>query len=192
NYLVFFPSFKYLKSVHEKLKKQPLSSRLLIQEPNMNDRKRRYFLKKLQEDNQNHLLLAVHGGVFSEGVDFVGDMAIGVFIVGPGLPAYTFEQELRKKYFEEKWHKGFEYAYRNPGMNKVIQAAGRVFRSETDKGFVMLIGLRFETKFYSEVLPEDWKINSENHPDDIIRDFWRGNQHFEITNVTSLESLLES
>lgn len=190
NYLAFFPSFAYLKSVYDKLKQHPLNSRLLVQEPNMNDRKRRYFLKKLQDDNQNYLLLGVHGGIFSEGIDFMGDMAIGVFIIGPGLPAYTFEQELRKKYFQEKWQKGFEYAYRNPGMNKVIQAAGRVFRSETDKGFVMLIGQRFDTTFYSEVLPKDWEIVSQMQPAEVIRSFWGRDQHFEIPNVTSLESLL--
>ncbi|MCE7737040.1 MAG: ATP-dependent DNA helicase [Candidatus Heimdallarchaeota archaeon] len=190
NYLVFFPSFTYLKSVHDKLKKQPLDARLLIQEPNMNDRKRRYFLKKLQDEKQNHLLLGVHGGIFSEGVDYTGDMAIGVFIIGPGLPAYTFEQELRKKYFQDKWKKGFKYAYRNPGMNKVIQSAGRIFRSETDKGFVMLIGQRFETSFYSEVLPKDWEIVSQKHPGEIIQEFWGGDHKFEIPNVTSLESLL--
>ncbi|MHA2277294.1 MAG: helicase C-terminal domain-containing protein, partial [Candidatus Kariarchaeaceae archaeon] len=150
----------------------------------------KYFLKKLQEDNQNYLLLGVHGGVFSEGVDFIGDMAIGVFIIGPGLPAYTFEQELRKKYFQEKWQKGFQYAYRNPGMNKVIQAAGRVFRSETEKGFVMLVGQRFETKFYAEVLPNDWEITSQNHPETAIMDFWGINEDFKIPDVTSLETLL--
>jgi Rad3-related DNA helicase len=190
NYLAFFPSFRYLTSVRNKLTNHPLNTRLLVQEPNMNDRKRKYFLKKLQEDNQNYLLLGVHGGVFSEGVDFIGDMAIGVFIIGPGLPAYTFEQELRKKYFQEKWQKGFQYAYRNPGMNKVIQAAGRVFRSETEKGFVMLVGQRFETKFYAEVLPNDWEITSQNHPETAIMDFWGINEDFKIPDVTSLETLL--
>lgn len=190
NYLAFFPSFRYLKSVLDKLQKIQLNVNLLIQEPNMNDRKRKLFLKKLEEDDQNYLLLGVHGGVFSEGVDFLGDMAIGVFVVGPGLPAYTFEQELRKKYFQDKWQKGFQYAYRNPGMNKVIQAAGRVFRSETDKGFVMLIGQRFETKFYADVLPKDWEMSSENQPDQKIRDFWGNNEDIKVPNVTSLESLL--
>lgn len=191
NYLAFFPSFNYLRSVCDKLTKHSLNSRLLIQEPNMNDRKRKHFLKKLQEDNQNYLLLGVHGGIFSEGVDFMGDMAIGAFIIGPGLPAYTFEQELRKKYFQDKWQKGFQYAYRNPGMNKVIQAAGRIFRSETDKGFVMFIGRRFETKFYAEVFPKEWEIASQNHPAEIIKQFWAGQQNIGILKTTPLETLLE-
>lgn len=191
NYLVFFPSFKYLKSVSDKLRGHSLDTSLLIQEPNMNEKKRKHFLKKLQEDKQGFLLLGVHGGIFSEGVDFIGDMAIGVFIIGPGLPAYTFEQELRKKYFEDKWKKGFKYAYRNPGMNKVIQAAGRVFRSERDKGFVVLIGQRFETSFYSEVLPKDWVITSQKYPEEIIREFWSINKDLEIMKTTSLDSLIQ-
>ncbi|GAH17379.1 unnamed protein product, partial [marine sediment metagenome] len=122
--------------------------------------------------NKNYLLLAVHGGIFSEGVDYTGDMAIGAFIIGPGLPAFSMEQELMQKYFEFKWKKGFEYAYRNPGMMKVIQAAGRIFRTTTDRGFVMLIGHRFSTPYYKSVLPTDWNIE---HPPDLIQriqSFW--------------------
>ena len=116
--------------------------------------------------------MAVHGGIFSEGVDFTGDMAIGAFIIGPGLPAYSMEQELMQKYYEYKWKKGFEYAYRNPGMMKVIQAAGRIFRTSTDRGFVMLIGHRFSTKYYNSVLPEDWKIEYSSDLVKRIQNFW--------------------
>ena len=172
NYLAFFPSFAYLKAVQHEIEKYSLSIELIVQERQMSESKRRNYLKKLQTPNKKYLLLAVHGGIFSEGVDFTGDMAIGAFIIGPGLPAFSMEQELKRKYFDFKWNKGFDYAYRNPGMMKVIQAAGRIFRSSTDRGFVMLIGHRFSTSYYNSVLPTDWEI--EQPPDLIkrIQTFW--------------------
>ena len=172
NYLAFFPSFAYLKAVQNEIEALSLSVKLIVQERKMSEAKRRNYLKKLQSTDEKHLLLAVHGGIFSEGVDFTGDMAIGAFIIGPGLPAYSKEQELMREYYDLKWKKGFEYAYRNPGMMKVIQAAGRIFRTTTDRGFVMLIGHRFSTSYYRSVLPEDWKI--EKPPDLVkrIQTFW--------------------
>ncbi|MEE9378350.1 MAG: ATP-dependent DNA helicase [Candidatus Lokiarchaeia archaeon] len=172
NYLAFFPSFAYLKAVQREIETCHLSVKLIVQERKMSEAKRKKYLKKLQMSNKKYLLLAVHGGIFSEGVDFKGDMAIGAFIIGPGLPAYSKEQELMQKYFDFKWKKGFEYAYRNPGMMKVIQAGGRIFRTFTDRGFVMLIGYRFSTPYYKSVLPTDWKI--EQPPDLIkrIQTFW--------------------
>jgi len=172
NYLAFFPSFSYLKAVQHEIEAHSLSVELIVQERKMSERKRKNYLKKLQTPDKKYLLLAVLGGIFSEGVDFTGDMAIGTFIIGPGLPAYTTEQELMRQYYEFKWKKGFEYAYRNPGMMKVIQAAGRIFRTTTDRGFVMLIGHRFSTPYYKSVLPTDWKIDQA--PDLIkrIQTFW--------------------
>jgi Rad3-related DNA helicase len=99
-------------------------------------------------------------------------MAIGAFIIGPGLPAYSKEQELMREYYNLKWKKGFEYAYRNPGMMKVIQAAGRIFRTSTDRGFVMLIGHRFSMSYYNSVLPSDWKIEQPHDLIKRIRTFW--------------------
>jgi len=172
NYLAFFPSFAYLKAVQNEIEVLPLSVNLIVQERKMSEAKRRNYLKKLKSSDEKHLLMAVHGGIFSEGVDFTGDMAIGAFIIGPGLPAYSKEQELMREYYDLKWKKGFEYAYRNPGMTKVIQAAGRIFRTSTDRGFVMLIGRRFRTSYYNSVLPNDWKI--EQPPDLVkrVQDFW--------------------
>ncbi len=172
NYLAFFPSFGYLKAVQREIETYSLSVELLVQERKMSEHKRKNLLKKLKDPNKKYLLLAVHGGIFSEGVDYTGDMAIGAFIIGPGLPAYSMEQDLMRKYFEFKWKRGFEYAYRNPGMLKVIQAGGRIFRTSTDRGFVMLIGHRFSTPYYQNLLPTDWRI--EQPPDLIkrIRTFW--------------------
>ncbi|MFW9866454.1 MAG: ATP-dependent DNA helicase [Candidatus Thorarchaeota archaeon] len=173
NYLAFFPSFAYLKAIQHEIRNRNLSVELIRQERKMSESKRKKYLKKLRNPDKKYLLLAVHGGIFSEGVDYTGDMAIGAFIIGPGLPRYSKEQELMQKYFDLKWKKGFEYAYRNPGMMKVIQAAGRIFRTSTDRGFVMLIGHRFSTPYYKSVLPTDWKI--EQPPDLIkrIQTFWQ-------------------
>ncbi|MFX0082599.1 MAG: ATP-dependent DNA helicase [Candidatus Hodarchaeota archaeon] len=172
NYLAFFPSFAYLRAVQREIETHSLLIELIVQERKMSESKRRNYLKKMKDPSKNYLLLGVHGGIFSEGVDFIGDMAIGAFIIGPGLPAFSMEQELMQKYYELKWKKGFEYAYRNPGMMKVIQAAGRIFRTSADRGFVMLIGHRFSTSYYNSVLPSDWVI--EQPPDLIkrIRTFW--------------------
>jgi DNA excision repair protein ERCC-2 len=172
NYLAFFPSFSYLKAVQREIETHSLSVELIVQERKMGDRKRKNYLKKLQDPDNKYLLLGVLGGIFSEGVDFIGDMAIGVFIIGPGLPAYTKEQELMQEYFELKWKRGFEYAYRNPGMMKVIQAAGRIFRTNTDRGFVMLIGHRLSTPYYNSVLPTDWKIERPSALTKRIQTFW--------------------
>jgi len=172
NYLAFFPSFAYLKAVQREIETRSISIELIVQERKMSESKRKKYLKKLQTPNKNYLLLAVHGGIFSEGVDFIGDMAIGAFIIGPGLPAFSMEQELMQKYFDLKWKKGFEYAYRNPGMIKVIQAAGRIFRTSTDRGFVMLIGHRFSTPYYKSVLPTDWNIKQPPDLIKCIQKFW--------------------
>ncbi|MFW9896163.1 MAG: helicase C-terminal domain-containing protein [Candidatus Thorarchaeota archaeon] len=186
NYLAFFPSFGYLKAVKREIESFPLSIELLIQDRKMSEKKRRDLLKKLKDPNKKYLLLAVHGGIFSEGVDFTGDMAIGAFIIGPGLPAYSMEQDLIRKYFESKWEKGFEYAYRNPGMMKVIQAAGRIFRTSTDRGFIMLIGHRFSTPFYNKLFPTDWKIEQPLDLNTRIQNFWKADpESLEIKNKAS-------
>ncbi len=172
NYLAFFPSFKFLEEVKKKLE-EDLSINLLIQEKEMSTRKRRKFLAELRRSKNKNLLLGVHGGIFSEGVDYPGEMAVGAFVVGPGLPMFSYEQELIKNYFQDTYGKGFEYAYRNIGMNRVVQAAGRIFRSATDKGFVLLMGKRFNTPYYYNVLPKDWKIEKTLNPIETVSGFWQ-------------------
>jgi DNA excision repair protein ERCC-2 len=187
NYLAFFPSFTYLTAVLTEIKKLSLPIKLLVQERKMTEKKRKLYLNKLKKGESPYLLMGVLGGIFSEGIDFLGDMAIGAFIIGPGLPAYCFEQELKKKYFNQKWNKGFEYAYRNIGMMKVIQAAGRVFRSPTDRGIVVLIGQRFINKYYRSVLPQNWDIENPHKYPQRIESFW--NQHLSLDYHTYDENL---
>ena len=123
------------------------------------------------------IVFAVQGGIFAEGVDYPGEMAIGAIIVGPGLPQYDFEQEVMRHYYEQRYSMGFEYAYLYPGMNRTIQAAGRVIRSENDKGIIVLADQRFATRCYNSLFPADWY---ERSPDELIskdcvediRNFW--------------------
>ena len=101
-------------------------------------------------------MLAVQGGIFAEGVDYPGKMLIGAIIVGPGLPRFDVEQELIRAYYDEQYDNGFAYAYLYPGMNRVVQSAGRVIRSETDVGVIALVGRRFTYRNYTECFPSHW------------------------------------
>ncbi|MCD6374131.1 MAG: ATP-dependent DNA helicase [Caldisericaceae bacterium] len=154
NYLVFFPSFDFLQTVNIFLNR--LNSEKIIQKPGMKATERDEVLNRLRHEKQPHLLLAVMGGIFSEGVDFTGDMAIGVIVVSPALPQVSFERELLRHYYQETYQMGEEYAYIYPGMNKVIQAVGRLIRTATDKGIVLLIGDRFADERFNLLLPEYW------------------------------------
>ncbi|MHA1672325.1 MAG: ATP-dependent DNA helicase [Promethearchaeota archaeon] len=177
NYLAFFPSFAYMDRVATLLEESPLPSSTVImkQGRNMSESHRRKFLRSLEKQDQPRLLLGVHGGIFSEGVDYEGEMGIGVFVISPGLPPYCFEQELIKDYYDQTLKKGFEYAYRNPGMTRVIQAAGRIFRSESDRGVVIFMGKRFNLSYYAELFPKEWKINiiaEQNQIKPYLERFW--------------------
>lgn len=155
NYCAFFPSFAYLRLVRSWLT-YPADC-LIEQTPTMAEHERLAVLTRLkQRDAAPVLLLAVQGGIFAEGVDYPGDMLIGVIIVGPGLPRMDFEQELIRAYYEDKHAHGFAYAYLYPGMNRVVQSAGRVIRSETDVGVIILLDKRFTYKNYTDLFPTHW------------------------------------
>ena len=158
NYFAFFPSFEFLKEVARLMRLK--DSELLVQDRIMPDHHRSALLEKLRERDKKHLVLAVQGGVFAEGVDYPGELAVGAIIVGPGLPKVSFEQELMRQFYEDAYSKGFEYAYLYPGMNRVVQSAGRIVRSETDRGIIMLLDKRFAYENYSRLLPRDWYESS--------------------------------
>jgi DNA excision repair protein ERCC-2 len=113
-------------------------------------------LELLKSQSEPMILFAVQGGVFSEGVDYPGEMVIGAFVVGPPLPNFDFEREKMKEYYQGSYQAGFDYAYTFPAMAKAVQAAGRVIRSESDKGLIILMDDRFLEKNYSQSLPQDW------------------------------------
>ena len=156
NYGVFFSSFAHLRLVRSWMHQYP-AERLIEQTPSMSEAERDTVLQYLKQgDAHPMLLLAVQGGIFAEGVDYPGDMLRGVIIVGPGLPQMNQEQELIRAYYEAKYARGFAYAYLYPGMNRVVQSAGRVIRSETDVGIIVLLDKRFTYGNYTALFPPHW------------------------------------
>lgn len=157
NYLAFFPSYAYMEQVWQQMQEAYPDWRLLKQENSMDDEQREAFLQQFQEKPQSSLLgFAVMGGVFGEGVDLVGSRLIGVAVIGPGLPQVNARQEQLRTYFDETRGSGFDYAYRYPGMNKVLQAAGRVIRAPEDKGIILLLDDRFGMPDYRRLMPPHW------------------------------------
>jgi DNA excision repair protein ERCC-2 len=155
NDLVLFPSYRFLAEVAAKI--PPTRARLLVQRPDLTDFERQQILQALgSPPSDGILLLAVSGGMYAEGVDYPGELLTGVFVVSPALPQVSFERELLRRYFDEKEDAGFDYAYVQPGMTRVVQAAGRLIRSETDRGVIALICGRFLEEPYASRLPRDW------------------------------------
>ena len=159
NYLVFFPSYQYLEMVYEAYKELiDDEQRLLKQEREMDESAREAFLDSFQANSSETLVaFAVLGGVFSEGIDLIGNRLIGSIIVGVGLPQINPLTEQRRLYFEEAFKKGYLYAYLYPGFNKVMQAVGRVIRTEEDKGVVIMIDERYIEPTYLSLFPYEWQ-----------------------------------
>ena len=190
NYLVFFPSYQYLKAVEEiwaqrmeeeqaNGKRQPEGDAIhwLSQDGHMKEEEREAFLQEFEKERDETFVgFCVMGGIFSEGIDLKEDRLIGVVIVGTGLPMVCTEQELLKGYFEKTNQKGFDYAYQYPGMNKVMQAAGRVIRTMEDEGIILLLDDRFLKREYQELFPREWwphQIVNRGNAGKAIRDFWK-------------------
>ena len=176
NYLVFFPSYKYLEAVREQFQVEQPFIPVLSQRPSMPESERKTFVAAFQSDETRPLVgFAVMGGIFGEGIDLVGNRLVGAVIVGVGLPQLCVERNLIRGYFEEKNGLGFEYAYVFPGMNRVIQAAGRVIRSENDRGVVLLMDNRFAQARYRELLPRFWSVGYVRNAEEITQraqEFW--------------------
>lgn len=163
NYLVFLPSFSYLNMIRPILNQQLAdfvpTTRMIFQKPNMSDREKRAFLRMFSQYGHSTLVgVAVIGGQFSEGIDLIGEQLSGVVIVGVGLSKVNPELEIMRQYYQEKLGSGFEYAYQYPGFNRVQQAAGRVIRSESDRGFVLLVDDRYKRPDYEALFPAEWTI----------------------------------
>ncbi len=159
NYLVFFPSYRFMEEVMETFERYRTEEMCcMIQEQNMNEQDREAFLQEFEAEREGSLAgFCVMGGIFSEGIDLTGERLIGAMIVGTGLPQVCNEREILKQYFDRHGENGFDYAYLYPGMNKVLQAAGRVIRTEEDKGVIALLDDRFAGRRYLEIFPREWR-----------------------------------
>jgi Rad3-related DNA helicase len=157
NYLVFFPSYQYMNIVYDIFCSEYPDVKVHVQSTYMTEEERENFLDLFTpEPTLTTIGFCVMGGIFSEGIDLKSDRLIGTAIVGVGLPQVCLERDIIRDYFQERNSQGFEYAYMFPGMNKVMQAAGRVIRSEKDRGVILLIDERFTNRSYLNLFPTEW------------------------------------
>lgn len=176
NYFAFFPSFDFLDKTLKMFKPEPRFE-VLRQFKGMNKDDIQIVIDRLKDNTKPRIVFAVQGGIFSEGMDYPGNMVIGAFIIGTALPNFDLERETMKVYYDRHYQTGTNYAYTYPAMTKAIQAAGRVIRSETDKGIIVLLDDRFLQPAYSQCMPVDW---FNHHPNEIVSkhilqdivDFW--------------------
>ena len=149
---------------------------IIIQNPGMTGEERDRFLNRFSTGNDNTLVgFAVMGGIFGEGIDLAGDRLSGAVIYGVGLPGISPERDIIRDYFNETDDAGYEYAYLYPGINRVLQAAGRVIRSEKDRGVVVLVDDRYRSYRYKSLFPASWKpvaVNSKSELDRVLNKFW--------------------
>ncbi|HUV12639.1 MAG TPA: ATP-dependent DNA helicase [Acidobacteriota bacterium] len=176
NYLLFFPSYKYLNMVLEVFHSTAPEVITLIQSPEMTETDREMFLEEFTEQQEDTVVgFAVMGGAFGEAIDLTGERLAGAAVVGVGLPAICAERELIRSFFDTREGKGFDYAYSYPGIIRVLQAAGRVIRSETDRGVVFLIDERFARRPYRHLLPAEWcpaPVRNSAQIEDSLTRFW--------------------
>lgn len=180
NYLFFFPSFQYLQNVYELFREKYPEIVVQKQEGAMDEEQREAFLEAFKAGNPETLVgFCVLGGVFSEGIDLRGERLIGAAIVGVGLAQLNPESDLIKDYYNETIGQGFDYAYQLPGMNKVLQAVGRVIRGESDRGVVLLIDERFSASRYRALFPAHWNhakiVKNTEEITEQVTEFWRNN-----------------
>jgi DNA excision repair protein ERCC-2 len=176
NYMFFFPSYQYLNMVMELFKSMNAGICTLIQQPDMRESERERFIERFKTESCDTLVgFAVMGGFFAEGIDLVGDCLSAAAIIGVGIPMICPERELIRRYYQQKIGAGFDFAYKYPAINRVLQAAGRVIRSETDKGVILLIDERFSKPDYASLLPTHWdSVRIKSHSDfpAILKNFW--------------------
>lgn len=174
NYMVFFPSYQMMQAVAD-MAEDDLEG-LVVQSSSMTEEEREAFLENFVEDpKKSRIGFCVMGGIFSEGIDLKASRLIGAVIVGTGLPMVCNERELFRDYFEEKRGKGFDYAYLYQGMNKVLQSAGRVIRTNEDRGAILLLDERFLLPQYYQLFPREWypfEIVNLNTMIKTVKEFW--------------------
>jgi DNA excision repair protein ERCC-2 len=177
NYILFFPSYVYMNLVKEELFKTIENVSFITQRQEMFNKERQDMLKLFQEESETtQVFMFVMGGIFGESIDLIGEQLSGVLIVGTGLPALSPFNNVLKSHYDLTFRNGFDFAYTYPGLNKVIQAVGRVIRTETDRGVAILLDDRFTMRKYLQLYPKQWShLEVCNNVDDIkkvISDFW--------------------
>lgn len=179
NYMVFFPSYGYMDCVYKMYDEEERAS-IIVQSRGMNETEKEQFLDRFksfgQDKNDGCIGFCVTGGVFSEGIDLKNESLIGCIIVGTGIPQICTERKLLKDYYDAKDGNGYNYAYTYPGMNKVLQAAGRVIRTMEDVGIIVLLDERFVRSEYVRLFPEEWadyKLCSRNDVASMVARFWK-------------------
>lgn len=179
NYLAYFPSYAYLREVYQVFQERYPAVATIVQRSGMEEEEREAFLQRFQADAADTLVgFCVLGGIYAEGIDLRGERLIGTVIVGVGLPQIGLEQDMIRDYYDRRDGRGFDYAYRYPGMNKVLQAAGRVIRDESERGVVVLIDQRFTSPAYRPLLPQHWRhytaVRDGRMLEERLRRFWTG------------------
>jgi Rad3-related DNA helicase len=199
--MVFFPSYKMMNDVYrsfcemEKVVEVPENETAveavgeeecapgeappifcMLQKNNMNEKAREEFLREFETPGERTLVaFCVMGGIFGEGIDLKYDRLIGAIVVGTGLPQISNEREILKNYYDEQSGNGFDYAFRYPGINKVLQAAGRVIRTDEDRGVILLLDERFKQRDYAGLYPREWEKRSFctlDTVEELVRGFW--------------------
>ena len=177
NYLVFFPSYAFANAVYECFSPEEQND-ILMQGESMREEEREAFLNCFdngESREQSLVAFCVMGGIFSEGIDLKGERLIGAIIVGNGMPQVGPERDILRRHFDETQQNGFDYAYTFPGMNKVLQAAGRVIRTAEDVGIVALLEARFLEPSYQRLFPREWNTYvtvDANTVFDKVKAFW--------------------
>jgi DNA excision repair protein ERCC-2 len=176
NYLIFFPSYEYMRMIHEIFQKRRPRAHIIVQNRKMSEQDREQFLAHFDQRADGYLTgFAVMGGFFAESIDLVGERLAGAAVVGVGFPQISLEREVIKAYFDNMNGSGFAFAYQVPGMIKVLQAAGRVIRSEEDRGVVMLIDTRYTVIPYRLMLPDEWRptfVDNVEKVGTVLQKFW--------------------
>ena len=158
NYMIFSPSFAYSELLSKAFKARYPKINILTQKRNMTAKEKEAFLAEFEKQGKSYLIgFCVMGGIYSEGIDLVGDSLIGAVIIGIGMPGLSYEREAICAYYDEKYEEGKQFAYIYPGINRVLQAAGRVIRREDDKGVIILIDDRFDDPIYKKIIPSLWR-----------------------------------
>lgn len=178
NYIVFFPSYAYMNLVRHRLEEEIIGVKFVSQRREMFTSERAEMMSLFTEDSEeSQVFLFVMGGIFGESIDLIGEQLSGVLIVGVGLPALSPFNNVLRSHYDETFRNGFDYAYTYPGLNKVIQAVGRVIRTETDRGIAILFDDRFTTRKYLRLYPKAWShlevCNDILEMEKMIGDFWR-------------------